>query len=48
MSVVQFLAGAMMGFFQLTHCIQTSSGAHAASYPMGNGGSYHGGKAARV
>jgi hypothetical protein len=31
----------------LLHVIQTSSGAHPASYPMGTGGCFHGGKAAR-
>jgi hypothetical protein len=26
--------------FSLCHCVQTSSGAHPASYPMGNRGSW--------
>jgi len=40
---VQFLAGA--GKFS-QYCIQTGSGAHPDSYPMGTGGSFLGGKAA--
>jgi hypothetical protein len=32
--------------FSLLHIVQTGSGAHAASYPMGTGGSFPGGKAA--
>jgi len=36
-----------MGFF-LCHHIQTGSEAHKASYPMGTGGSYPGGKVAGV
>jgi len=32
---VQFLAGA--GNFSLHHCVQDTSGAHPASYPMGTG-----------
>jgi hypothetical protein len=32
--------------FSLLHVVQTSSGAHQASYPMGTGGSFPGGKAA--
>jgi hypothetical protein len=31
----------------LFHVVQTSSGAHPASYLMGTGGSFPGGKAAR-
>jgi hypothetical protein len=31
--------------FSLLHVVQTGSGAHPASYPMGTGGSFHGGKA---
>jgi hypothetical protein len=30
--------------FSSSPCIQTSSGAHPASYPMGTGGSFLGGK----
>jgi hypothetical protein len=43
-SRVQFLVGARN--FSLHHCIQNSSGAHPASYPMGTRGSFPGGKAA--
>jgi hypothetical protein len=32
--------------FSLLHVFQTCSGAHPASYPMGTGGSFPGGKAA--
>jgi len=35
---VQFMAGA--GNFPLLHCIQTSSGPHPSSYPVGSGGSF--------
>jgi len=31
-----------MGFFSFRLLVQTGSGAHPASYPMGTGGSYHG------
>jgi hypothetical protein len=31
--------------FSLLHSVQTGSGAHPASYPMGTGGSFPGGKA---
>jgi hypothetical protein len=31
--------------FSSSLCVQTSSGAHPASYPMGTGGSFPGGKA---
>jgi hypothetical protein len=34
--------------FSLLHSVQTGSGAHSAFYPMGAGGSYHGGKAAGI
>jgi hypothetical protein len=34
------------GNFSLGHRVQTGSGAHPASYPMGTGGSFPGGKAA--
>jgi hypothetical protein len=34
------------GNFSLNHCVQNGSGAHPASYPMGNRGSFPGGKAA--
>jgi hypothetical protein len=43
-SRVQFLAGA--GNFSLHHRIQNGSGVHPASYLMGYGGSFHGGKVA--
>jgi hypothetical protein len=33
------------GILPLRNRVQTDSGAHPASYPMGNGGSYLGGKA---
>jgi hypothetical protein len=36
------------GNFSLRHRVQTGSGAHPASYPMGTGGSFRGGKAARA
>jgi hypothetical protein len=42
-SRVRFSAGA--GNFSLHHRVQTSSGAHPASYPMGKRGSFPGGKA---
>jgi hypothetical protein len=32
--------------FYLLHSVQTDSGIHPASYPMGTGGTVHGGKAA--
>jgi hypothetical protein len=31
--------------FSSSPCVQTSSGAHPASYPLGTGGSFPGGKA---
>jgi hypothetical protein len=31
--------------FSSSPCVQTGSGAHPASYPMGNGGLFPGGKA---
>jgi hypothetical protein len=43
-SRVRFLAGA--GNFSLHHRVQNCSGAHPASYPMGTGVSFPGGKAA--
>jgi hypothetical protein len=43
-SRVWFLAGA--GNFSRHHHVQTSSGAHPASYPMGTRGSFPGGEAA--
>jgi hypothetical protein len=39
---------AEIGNFFLRHRVQNGSEAHPASYPMGNRGSYPGGKAARV
>jgi hypothetical protein len=41
-SRVLFPAGA--GYFSLHHRVQNGSGAHPASYPMGTGGSFPGGK----
>jgi hypothetical protein len=35
-----------VGKFYLRHHVQTGSGAHPASYPIGTGGSFHGGKVA--
>jgi len=35
---VQFLVGAMMGFFSLCHHVQTESGVHPTSYPIGTEG----------
>jgi hypothetical protein len=43
-SRVRFPAGT--GNFSLNHRVQTGSGAHPASYPMGTVGSFPGGKAA--
>jgi hypothetical protein len=43
-SRVQFPAGA--GNFSLHHRVQNGSGDHPASYPMGTGDSFPGGKAA--
>jgi hypothetical protein len=43
-SRVRFPMGARS--FSLHHRIQNDSGAHPASYPMGTGGSFPGGKAA--
>jgi hypothetical protein len=43
-SKVRFPAGA--GNFSLRHRVQTGSGVHSASYPMGTRGSFPGGKAA--
>jgi hypothetical protein len=34
--------------FSLVYIVQTGSGAHPTSYPMGTGGSFPGGKAAGV
>jgi hypothetical protein len=34
------------GNFSLHHRVQNGSGAHPATYPMGNGGSFPGGKTA--
>jgi hypothetical protein len=34
--------------FSLLHVVQTGSGVHPTSYPMGTGGSFSGGKAARA
>jgi hypothetical protein len=44
MAGVRFPAG--VRHFSLLHGVQTSSGAGQVSYPMGTGGSFHGGKAA--
>jgi hypothetical protein len=43
---VRFPAGA--GNFPLRHRVQTGSGTHPSSYPMGTGGSFPEGKAARA
>jgi hypothetical protein len=43
-SGVRVPAGA--GNFSLHHCVQTASGAHPTSYPVGTRGSFPGGKAA--
>jgi hypothetical protein len=43
-SRIRFPAGA--GNFSLHHRVQNGSGAHPASYPMGSGVSFPGGKAA--
>jgi hypothetical protein len=45
-SRVRFTAGARN--FSVHHRVQNGSGAHPASYPMGTGGSFPGGKAAGV
>jgi hypothetical protein len=39
---------AVAGNFSLQYCVQTGSGAHPASYPMGTGGSFPGSKVATV
>jgi len=39
---VRLPAGAVKGFFPLHHCVQTGSGAHPASYPVGTGVSFPG------
>jgi hypothetical protein len=44
MNGVRIPAGA--GDFSLRHRVQTGSGAHQVSYPVGTGGSFPGGKAA--
>jgi len=44
MSRIQFLAGAMMGYFSICHHNHIGKMAHSASYPMGNRGSYPEGK----
>jgi len=36
------------GNFSLHHCVQTDSGVHSASYPMGTGDSFPGSKAAEL
>jgi hypothetical protein len=43
---VRFLMGS--GNFSLQHDVQTSSGAHPASYSIGTRGSFPGGKMARL
>jgi hypothetical protein len=35
-------------YFSLLHVVQTDSGVHPASYPMGTGGSFSGVKAAEA
>jgi len=44
---VQNLSALLCANFLLHENVQTGSGAHSASYPMGSGGSFPGGKAAR-
>jgi hypothetical protein len=44
MIVVRLPVG--VGNFSLHHRVQTGSGAHPASYPLGTGGSFPGGKVA--
>jgi hypothetical protein len=39
------IPGRVKRFFSSFHSVQTGSGAHSASYPMGNGTSLPGGKA---
>jgi hypothetical protein len=46
MVVVRFLARRID--FSLLYSVQTDSGAHSASYPMGAGGYFPGGKAVGV
>jgi hypothetical protein len=46
MIAVRFSTGA--GNFSLGHHVHTCSGAHPASYPLGTGGCYPWGKAARA
>jgi len=49
MTGVQFPARAVKGFFFfLCHTVQTTSGAHPASYPLGTGDAYPKGKVAGV
>jgi len=45
MTGVQLPAGVMIRFFSPSNSFQTSSGAHPASYPVGAGSCYSGGKA---
>jgi hypothetical protein len=44
--VLEFDFRWVAGNFSLHHRVQDGSGAHPASYPMGTGGSFPGGKAA--
>jgi len=44
----QFPAEVIMGYFSLYHRVQTGSGAHQASYPMGTRDSYAESKAAEA
>jgi hypothetical protein len=41
----RLLVGKGGGNFSLLHRVQTGSGTHPTSYPMGSGGSLFGGKA---
>jgi hypothetical protein len=43
---VQFLE--VIRYFSLHYCVQTSSRVHTSSYMVGTGGSFPGGKEARV
>jgi len=47
MTRVQLSAGGK-GFFSLCRCMQTGSGAHPGSYPMGTSSAFPRGKAARA
>jgi hypothetical protein len=44
----EFMSPGRVKNFRLHHVVQTGSGAHPASYPMGTGDSFPGVKAARA